>query len=68
MRNEPQPKVVLDLPASSTRRSVTIVRDDRKPRDMRFEVIYQDPRVPGGVGWRFAATRKAADAIASEVR
>lgn len=60
-------KTVLALDATSILRAVSIVRDDSKPADMRYEVIYQKPN-RREVGWQFFSSRKAANAFASEVR
>jgi hypothetical protein len=49
-------------------RGFTIVRDDSKSRDMRFEVIYQTGKRENPISWAFFTSKADALAFAKEVR
>jgi hypothetical protein len=53
------------VPPSHGLRGYTIVRNDRNPSDMRYEVVFQ---WKSHVSWRFFSTKRAALSFAQEVR
>jgi hypothetical protein len=56
------------VPPSHGLRGYTIVRNDRNPSDMRYEVVCQTGRRDNPVSWQFFSSRRAALSFAQEVR
>ena len=61
-------QIVADFPAQHQMRSACIVRDDFKPQDMRFEVVYQTGDRSNPVSWRFFSTKRDALEFVRSIR